>query len=836
MEVKLCEDAWKVLSAIKQTIVSERMKDTPENVTEAAIETFLEMSRRNDHSKVEELLQIILAHKNYITEKSSTELVRRILLSFKEKKVYLQGLRVIKHFVKSGRYHMSHFKILVEDCFGRKSLKTRSVELAKRYLELEEFRKELLGYISKLEGTDLIRHINCFFDSIADGIDVVEKLDSFVNPDVFEGMETGEARALYSECCDMLYKYTLMEMEVGIPDEKVFEYIVKKLQILFEIPFPRGGKLLETLSLLAEKDLVVSLRSKQHLMRWDKNLKREVVKELCESNLKNDKIYEFIRSVRHVLVPEFMDLIRHMARNFVEGDDKYRFALGAVAGIIGIEDLFLVLEDMEIEIRTWAPIIRCSSNGDISFFIKILRDVEERKGVESIDRTILLNCIPAFCNYATDRTGSIEGLLQIMKANLGNSNVFNSICTGLRKLMHSHENNIKNNLILRNPIPPGESERILHSIRKSEIALDILSVGIGKCSDELDQTLFKLLETDDFGLSSRIFQYILLYPQIESVTVGKWNLSGISDVMKVARYFVPKMNSDFEIYSKLMEFCLSEDGGAQKRAYQLLYHMKKHQKIDLCICDTLFSHETDEKTKDCSQKWRIALIYSVYTVGCKCFSERKKEYLNRMLPVLVLGLKTGNAKARKVCQENLDELVSGFSSSEFDFYCRLMVAGTASENVVLRCGILEASVALIESHRERLSQEFIQSMYDGCLSTSRLGRETVPHVLKFLNILVSTYAVNPQGCLEVLELYADKFKRRYAEDVKSIVSRLIRRDVEIPKSLRLFLKERKRKGPRATLQITKKNNVMITQGKQKQESIPFSGHRRTVKRNKRHKK
>ncbi|KAG5859554.1 hypothetical protein KMI_06g10800 [Encephalitozoon hellem] len=835
METKLCESASKVLGAIRQTIASERMEGTPENIVNAAICTFLEMVRRNDHSKVQELLQIILAHKNHISEENSGELIRRVLFSFKEKKIYLQGFRIIKNFIKNGRYHMQHFRILVEECFGRKGFKTRSVELAKRYLEIGEFKRGLLEYISKLRSVDQIRHINCFFDSIMGEVGVELKLDEFVGPDLFSRIEPEEARELYSECCDLLYNYTLEKMKAPEPDERVFEYIMKKLLMLFEVSLPRGGKLLKIFSLLAEKDLVISLRTGMHLMRLEGSLKKEVVKEICEAKLKNDQIYEFIRSIRHILVPEFMDLIRHMARCFVEGDDRYRFSLGAIAGIVGLEDLFLVLEDIPIEMGTWAPIIRCSSNGDISFFIKLYNEIEETKGAGSIDKTILLNCLPAFCNYGTDRNNSIKALLQIMKANMANVNVFSSICTGLRKLIHSHENNIKNSLILRSPIPLDESQRILSSIQESAIALDILSMALTRSSDELDQTLFKLLETNDFGVSHRIFQYILLYPQIESVSFGSWNLAGISDALKVARYFVPAMGCDFEFYSKLMELSLSEDGCVQKRSYQLLYYMKQYQKIDLCICDTLFSHEIDEKTRDCSQKWRISLIYSIYTMGCKCFPSRKKEYLNKMLPMLIIGLKTGNAKTKRICSENLEELISGFCDPDFDFYLRLVTAGMGSENVVLRCGILEASVLLMENHKERLPQEFIQSIYDACLCTSKLGREVVPHVLKLLSILVEIYPTNLQGCLDTLELYADRFRRRHSKDIQSIVLKLMNRDVEVPKSLKALLKEKRIRRPLPTLQITKKNDVMITQEKKKQSST-FVRHRKTIGKNKKHKK
>ncbi|UYI28304.1 putative importin [Encephalitozoon cuniculi] len=835
MEAKLCPDAQKVLNAIRHAVTSERVEDTPENIASAAVGTFLEMSRRRDYSRMQELLEIIIAHKDYIAENSSAELIRRILLDFKDKKIHLQGLQIIKHFIKSKRYSMAHFRILVEDCFGMKGLKTRSIELAKQYLKMDEFREELLSHISRLQGTELIRHINCFFDAIVDKADAVSKLDEFANPELFKDTGCSDVRALYSECCDLLYNYTSMEMKAEAPSEKTFEYIMEKLLVFFEIPLPRGGKLLKTFSLLAEKDLGAFLGSGMRLMQLSASLKKEIVRELCELNLKNEQIYEFIRSVRHILIPEFIDLIRHMARKFVEGDDRYRFALGTVVGIMGMEDLFLLLDGISKEVRVWAPVIRCSSNGDISLFIRLYRDIEERKGAASIDKTILLNCLPAFCNYGSDHNNSIEMLLQIMKANMSNPNVFNSICTGLRKLIHSHESNIKSQLVLRNPIPNGESQRILRSIQESAIALDVLSMAITRCSDELDQTLFKLLETNDLGLSNRVFQYILLYPQVESIAIGSWNLSGISDALKIARYFVPRMDCDFEIYSKLMELSLSEDGKIQKRAYQLLWHMKQHQKIDLCICDALFSHEMDEKTKDCSQKWRAALIYSVYTIGCRCFPGRKKEYLNRMLPVLVVGLKAGNAKTRRVCLESLEELVSGFCAEEFDLYCRLMIAGMASESVVLRCGILEAVVSLMENHRERLSQEFIQSAYDGCLSAGRLGREAVPHVLRLLNIFSGTHLVNLEGCLGVLELYTDEFRRRHAEDIKSVVSKLIRRDVEIPKKLKALLKERKRRGHQPILQITKKNDVMITQKKKKQ-STPFTGHRRTVRPNKKHKK
>lgn len=836
MEVRLHEGAQRVLDAIKLGIASERMEGTPENVVGAAISTFLEMHRRNDRSRAEELLQVILAYKSHIADgMSSTELVRTLLLSVGDEKMHQQGFRIIKHFVRSGRYCMGHFRMLLEECFGRKGLKTRSVELIRMYLGRDEFKREFVKHVSGLRGVDLIRHINCFFDAVAAEVDVVSKLDSVVRADLFGDGECVEQRALYSECCDLLYNYTAMEMSAETPSERTFEYIMEKLVTLFEIRLPRGGKLLQTLSLLAEKDLALSLRGSGRVMVLGAGLKREVARELCGQRLKNEQIYEFVRSVRHMLVPEFMGLIRDMAERFVGGDDRYRFALGAIAGMMGIEDLFGVLDGVSKDVRTWAPIIRSSSNGDISFFIRLYREVEETKGPGSMDKTILLNCLPAFCNYGCDGTGSIGVLLQIMKTNMGDPNVFSSICTGLWRLVHSHESNMSSSLVLRNPIPASESARILGSVSESGIALDVLAGSLRGSSDELDRTLHKLLEKDDFGLSQGIFQYILRHPHGEAVAIGSWNVAGIADVLRVARFFVPRMESDFEVYSKVMDLALSGDEGVQKRAYQLLYDMVQHSKIDLCICDALFAHDAAERAKECSQRWRVSLIYLVYVSGCKCFPDRRKEYLNRMLPVLVVGLKTGNARTRRICLESLEELVAGFDDSEFDFYTRLMSAGMASESVVLRCGVLEAVVSLMESQRERLPQEFVQSIYDGCTSTSRLGRAAAPHVLRFLSALVDASWACLEDCIEILGLYVDSLKGRCRDEIKEVISKLVDRGVEVPKRLRPFLKERRRRGPRTTLQITKKNDVVITQDKRKQ-AVPFVSHRRTIRPNKKHKK
>lgn len=831
MEVKLHSSAERVLKVIKSSMKSERMSETPENIVDAVVTTFLEMSRRNDKFRIPELLQIVLTHKDFLKDDvRTTDFIRRVLLDFKDEGIYNQGFRIIKHFIRNGKFCMSHFRLLLLDCFGSKILKTKSITLIREYLGVEGFRDELVKHILGLTGVDLVRHINCFFDVVGEKVDLKSKLDELSNPDLFKDID--RSGGLYSECCDLIYKYTEMKMSIATPDEGTFEHIIDKLRILFSIPLPRGDKLLKTFSLLSEKDFVVFLKENRHLLRLDTDVKRSVRNEILEAKLNNEQIHGFVKSVRHILIPEFTDLIRYMAEEYMKQESRYHFALGAVVSVIGVEKFFSLV-DIGPDIRTWASIMRSSSNTDISFFINLYQRFGEDR--DAVGRVILLNCLPAFCNHCSDHSELIETLLMIMKDNMSNTNVFSSICTGLNKLIHSHQNNIKYELVLRNPIPISTSRRIMQAIHSSCIVMDILALAVGRESDESDELLFKLIGMDDLGFTEKIFQCILMYPKMDLLSIGRITLTDILDVMKIAKFFVSRMDPNLDVISKLLELSLSDGGGIQKRAYQLLYYMKLHNKIDICVCDSLFSEEVNEKTRNSSQKWRVSLLYLVYCRGCLCFPDRKTEYFNRMLPVLIMNLKTGNAKTKKMCAESLDELVTGFDETEFEFYCRLMVAGMNSENTTLRCGILEAVTFLVEHHAARLPRDFMLSIFDGCISTSRLGREPVSHVLKFLNALVRTIPVNPEGYTEILELYADSFRNKHMRDIRATLDLLVDKGLEVSKKLRKLLKIRKSRTCLPNLQITKKNDVIITDEK-KESGTKFTRHRRALKANKKHKK
>lgn len=810
MEVKLHADAERVLEIIRMSIRQERMAETPENIVDAAVAAFLEMSRRRDCSRMSELLQIVLVHRDFLRDDAGAAEFVRVVLDFKDEKTYSQGFRIIRQFMRSGRLLMSHFRILLEDCFGKTTHKTKSIVLIKEFAQMEAFRDALVEHILRLTGVDFVRHINCFFDDVSPCIDVRARLDEFVDAGLFAD-DTEDARRLYSECCDLIHNYAMRSVESA---EEEFGYIAMHLKTLFGVPFPRGDKLVRTFSILSERDLLVFLRENRHVLRMDVEIKRHVMNELLEAKLKNEQIYAFMRSVRHILVPEFMELIRQMAGKYVEGDTRYYFALGTVVNILGAERFFELL-DIPVDIRTWASVVRGSSNDDLSFFVKLYRQNEQ-----SLERTTVLNCLPAFCNYGSDHEERIEEVLQIMRANVGGQNAFSSICTALSRLIHSHQANLRSELILRNPIPVSASQRILQAVHSSSIALDILNVAMLRDSNESDDALFKLMETNDFGLTSRVFGHILQHPDNATLQIGNTHLD-ISDVLRIARFFVPRISADLDIVSKVLELSLSQSA-VQKKAYQLLYHMQLHDRIGMCICDSLFSEEASKATS----RWRVSLIHLVYERGCLCFPARKREYLNRMLPVVILGLKTGNAKTRKTGLDVLEELVGSFDEADFDFYCRLMVAGMSSENIVLRCGILEALTLLVESHSSRLSDDVVDAVYSSCVATSRTGKDAVLHVLRFLGALMKNRSVNPQRCIEVLELYADSYRSKYMRDIKQVVSVLAERDVEVPKKLRRLINTQPR-GPVSSLQITKKNDVVI---REESRARPAAGHRKNRRR------
>lgn len=63
------------------------------------------------------------------------------------------------------------------------------------------------------------------------------------------------------------------------------------------------------------------------------------------------------------------------------GDNSHFYPIGPIAGMREIDDLFWGAGRIE-DVRTWAPTISSSSNGDISFFIRLYRELEEMKSLD----------------------------------------------------------------------------------------------------------------------------------------------------------------------------------------------------------------------------------------------------------------------------------------------------------------------------------------------------------------------------------------------------------------------------------------------------------------------
>ncbi|KAM0671438.1 hypothetical protein OCOL_001554 [Ordospora colligata] len=824
MEVELKDEVKRVFEIIRMNLAFTGTDGTPSNVVSAVIDTVLELGRKNEHTRIDELLQIILAYKEHVEDGVCVnELIRMIVTRFDDDAIWRQGFRLMKHFVNVRRHSIEHMKIVVEECFLKKGMRKKAVELIESYLSEEKFCEWFVEYLQELDDINWMRHVNCFFKYLHGKIDVRRNLGEMKDK-LMRGrsgsmdgkqnlLDDSERKALYSECCDLLYNYTAVEMSVEDVNEDVFEYVIRELEDLFEMEHMRGGKLLMVFSMISEKDLGIFLRSGRHMMKVSMRVKCAIRREFEERKLDNEQVYEFIRSIRHLLGSEFLGLVRFMGEKYIEGDNKYQFVLGAVGVMMGIEELLGMYDDDLIDVERWAPVLRASCNSDIWFFMKLYKRVIENEGKNSMKMCVLLNCLPAFCNYCSDHSGMIGEFIEVMKMGLSNRNVVSSVYNGLNRMIHSHQSNIKGGLALRNSIAAEDSKRILEVIFSSGIGLEILCIESGEGSEELDVLLQRLFEVEDYGICEKVREYIVYHPKIESIGVGRWNLSGVSDTLRVARYFVGRMHSDFEFYGKLIEFVQSSESGIQKRAYQLLCCMKREQKIDLCICDSMFSHEVVENLKDSSLRWRIQLLYEIYKNGCGCFDGRRKEYFNKMIPALVIGMTVKNVKARKASDECLGELVSMLDEELFEYYCKMLYAGMKSENVELRSGILEATACLIEEHSERLSDEYVGRMYEECVSTSRLGKEGVLHVLRFLDVLIEMRKIEYSLCIEILELYADNFKRRYLEEIKQVVRKLISKGVELSKRLIKILNERKPMDVVPRLQITKKNDVVFMESK-----------------------
>jgi hypothetical protein len=813
MEKPLSVESSRILAVIKKSIASEQGDVTPGLVAEAAALTFVRLCERSDVERALGFLEVVYSHREHLRSSAlAISVLEHVFSSGDNPRMLEMASSISEHSLKFSR---PHFDLLL-----RNLKKAGSARIIEEYLRLDEYRPLMASY---MESLPQVEHLSCacmFFDFVYLHAGLEEKLESWIEDGAFQDLE--RARKPYKYACDLLLKYTARKTEEPMMGKG--ELIVRKLKTLLNVPLGRGDKLIRVFSLLSTKDHCVHAISGERIMRVDDELRALIEKEVLDSDLTEAQVQDFVCSIGHLVLSEFMRLIGRMALRYMEGEEKFCSALSMAANLMGIENFFSLIDE-EVDIGVWSRIVRSSANNDISMFIRLYEGC-----ASELNRTVLLNSVEAFCYFATDHEELVERFLGIVKQHMGDGSVVSSLCTGLGRLISSHESNIKNKLILRNPIPVETSQRILQAVHNSMMSRRILPGYLARGCASAEELLFTLLGHDDLGLTDPVFGCIMAKKVPEDL--GGFNLSSTNDALRIAKFLVPRIEPSFELASRLLELCLDRDATTQKRAYELLYHMRIHDKIDMCMCDTLFSAECMEGTLQPAQRSRIMFVHQMYQSGCLCFPDGRRRLVNRMLPLLILSLKTGDG--RECSKEILSSLFLSFDESDYGFYCRLLAAAMGSEDVSLRCGVMAAVGLLMHSQRERLSQAFLDRMYEEVVACVRQGKEFARHALEFVDAYIRTSEnIDPSRAFAIIE---ECMGGRHRPAAQSLIRSLVERGICVPPNILKFLKMRRRLNPLPVLQVTKKNDVIITVEREREIKEAFVRHRREARPRKKHKK
>ncbi|KAF7683833.1 hypothetical protein TCON_0964 [Astathelohania contejeani] len=278
-------------------------------------------------------------------------------------------------------------------------------------------------------------------------------------------------------------------------------------------------------------------------------------------------------------------------------------------------------------------IFKYARNIDISLFLNV---VSKCSNFEEI-----INVLPSVCLYFTDKNKRVQelncliyDLLVWTENNNGRPLIYNAIIN----YIHSHMHNIKEMLVLENPI--NDSSRILLALKDSGIREYIIGVYLESDTMEEKKVLEYLFNIDSCNYGDRLVEYI------NGTSDPILGVENILQALKMLIFFIDKISliGNYEFLSKILLV-------DHKIVYALLSILLEKKNVG-CVCTFLFNSKIR-----CVK--RVECLYWVYKNGCECWkcddcnlSDKKQEFIEKLI-VFFAECMNYSAKVRKETIERL---------------------------------------------------------------------------------------------------------------------------------------------------------------------------------------
>lgn len=679
----------------------------------------------------------------------------------------------IRRLLDTTQHDKHHVKDLLSVLLVFQDFLEDEEELITRLIE-GEYKAQALRILRVLYSKG--RHVEIYAKYFEVPVDVVNKLgdEEFVRVALkrFDPQMNWKERELPKEdVLKIMYEYTTSGSTISCEDVKYMMEFLKSSP-----PSPLALRILGNL-LHANPNDQESLLSLHHLVRGLIFSEETSVKE----------VMEFFSKARHILIPTFIDIIRDLCKE----KEKWTPVLRVIACHLGVLELLTISEDQDM--AGWIPILKGTSNNDLSLFLRIHREV---------NAFVLL---PSFCDYPTDSYGLVGEFLQVLLEALRDPSYYSLGVSGLRNIIHSHELNVSKELILRSSIPREDSLRILKAVYQPEVFYGVLggyedgevSRGVllkmsSKLAlrDELKETGEKLLEYVYTPSSSPLVIHTSSRSGNGTINLPTTTLiiSNVKDSLNLLKFFIPCLNFPLDFPSKLLEI---SDTIGPKKPWELIYYLEMNGKMPLCLCGHLV---------DSPGKYPLLYLSLVFKKECHCEVDK----VDLLYHSIILS---SSSTTRRVALDILETIIL---PTHFSPFLTFLSTSLGANSMDIVSGALSIFSYLL--HYSRNIPGDTQASFYSFILKSYISLPTLV-VLQSLKAFLK-YTHLSHGVAPILEHFVDARRKKYRADIKELVHILLKKGLPVSRKLKRYTNFRIPTTPH-TLTITKNDEIIIAEEKQK---------------------
>ncbi|KAM0673327.1 hypothetical protein GVAV_003296 [Gurleya vavrai] len=396
------------------------------------------------------------------------------------------------------------------------------------------------------------------------------------------------------------------------------------------------------------------------------------------------------------------------------------------------------------------------------------------------------------------------------------SKTIKNIALGLVSIIDSHIKYRKGNVVLENSITKEESNYILHEIEKSNVIFIFLNLYINFPIKEIKSFIkayflnFKSVNLDKYLM---LFENIKTYEDTKTFELNDNDFKDINSFFDLLRYsacFIPFMEPDFELASKILSLCLSKDPREQKKAYKFLSDMIKYKKMGFCICKTIISNDFVQ-VFTCTKKQRILTLFECF-ISCDLCND-KSDFFKKMILELILCLRDNSTKGRKTCYELLERLVNEKTYKEILI---TIFAGLESDNFKIINGSITCLIFFLQNRKD-----FVEKNIEMILSQARnlknKGKECHKSVIDLYKNIILETSCDKKEFVSLISSFSMCRRKKTLDYLKTMAIELKKNEIELTPELKRIFKIKFKRSESIKMTTNRKGQIEITE-KQREES------------------